>query len=212
MKKIGFTLAELLVTIAIVGIVASITLASMHRIMPDKDKGMVLKAYKTLMDINKDILEDPSLYVIGGRINGTPTICNRVLACTERPLDPDTKYTGCEGANKYIRLVMDRMVIAQSISNTNPARFITSDGMEYRLQGTSTNTNDIHYTLTLDTRNPSRQNCVYNSSTCPNPRLFTFNITPDGFIEPTDNLSRAYLMNPSDLSDRDADLQRASEL
>ncbi len=211
MKKIGFTLAELLVAMAIIGVVAAVTLANIHRITPDKDKGMVLKAYKTIMDINKEILEDPSLYLIGTNINGTSTPCTHILACTQRPSDTtayDATYTGM---NKYPKLLQDYMSIAQRFDPTNPYRFITSDGMDYSLAVQEPNTNNLHYILTLDTRNTARQNCTYNSTTCRNPRLFTFEIDHDGFISPTDPLSRAYLMNPSELNDREADLQQADQ-
>ena len=65
MKK-GFTLAELLVTLGTIGVLAAITAPMITGLMPDKNKMMVIKAYKTLSDINQELLDDPSIYFSDG--------------------------------------------------------------------------------------------------------------------------------------------------
>ena len=47
MKKLGFTLTEVLLSMAIIGIVASITAPSLINVMPNKDKMQTLKYQKT---------------------------------------------------------------------------------------------------------------------------------------------------------------------
>ena len=56
MNKKGFTLAEVLIALAIIGVTAAITAPMLSSLMPDKHKAMVLKYYKTITDINKDLL------------------------------------------------------------------------------------------------------------------------------------------------------------
>ena len=54
MKKNGFTLAELLIAIGIIGIVAAVTAPQLNKLLPDENKSKVLKAYKALNDINEE--------------------------------------------------------------------------------------------------------------------------------------------------------------
>ena len=58
MKKTGFTLSELLIALGIAGIVTVLAMPAIQRIMPDNDKGMVVKAYQIVSEINKNILFD----------------------------------------------------------------------------------------------------------------------------------------------------------
>jgi len=46
MKKLGFTLSEIIVTLCIIGVVAAITAPLIENLVPDKNKMMVLKYYK----------------------------------------------------------------------------------------------------------------------------------------------------------------------
>ena len=57
MKKIqkGFTMAEILITLAIIGVVAAIALPAVTSLMPDKNKIMYLKAYDSLASTVKDL-------------------------------------------------------------------------------------------------------------------------------------------------------------
>ncbi len=90
----------------------------------------------------------------------------------------------------------------------NRYTFTTSDGVDWELNGTA----NTGYTLTIDTHNPQRDNCSYSSSSCKNPRKFIFQISNDAIITGSDSLTRAYLLNPDDLSDRNADLKKAATL
>ena len=62
MKKFGFTLSELLITVGIVGVVAALTAPAVSNIMPDKNKMMFMKNYKELTTITEKLLQDPELY------------------------------------------------------------------------------------------------------------------------------------------------------
>jgi len=50
MKKNAFTLAEIVVTLGIIGIVTAMTAPSLMNLMPDKSKVEVLKVYKLIND------------------------------------------------------------------------------------------------------------------------------------------------------------------
>ena len=81
MFKKGFTLAEVLVSLSIVGVVAAISAPALSNMMPDKDKLVVLKAYKSLKDATQELMNDPGYY-----INFSDNNANCVgLACTAQP-------------------------------------------------------------------------------------------------------------------------------
>ena len=59
MKKFGFTLSELLITVGIVGVVAALTAPAVSNIMPDRNKMMFMKNYKELTTITEKLLQVP---------------------------------------------------------------------------------------------------------------------------------------------------------
>ena len=80
MIKKGFTLAEVVVTLGVVGVVTAITAPSLINLMPDKNKVQVLKVYKLINDANIEFLNDPGFYTSNGTCLG--------FDCEEPPLRP----------------------------------------------------------------------------------------------------------------------------
>ncbi len=62
MKKNAFTLAETLVMMAIVGIIAVVTVSGYQKIRPNKDMFMLKKAYDTLSNTVASLANDDILY------------------------------------------------------------------------------------------------------------------------------------------------------
>ena len=62
MKKTGFTLTELLITIAIIGVVAALSAPVVTNLTPDKNKMMFMKNYNEVVAITEKLLSDPELY------------------------------------------------------------------------------------------------------------------------------------------------------
>lgn len=216
MKIKGFTLAEILVALGVIGIIAAMVIPSIHSSMPDKDKGKVLKAYKLLNEINSEIFSDPSLYMLNDNC------AQNVLYCIDKPLDKDVNTThnnnNYEGLNKYPYLLAENMNLSVPISTSSSNyTFTTADGLGWTLVSKAASVAGISgavpafYTVTIDVGNPKRQACVYSTS-CTNPGRFQFRVQSNGSVTAVDNLTRAYLMNPNNLSDRSADLQTAKNL
>ena len=61
MKK-AFTLAEALIALMIIGVIAALILRTLNRVTPDKEKVMYIKAYHTLEQVVADTINDPSKY------------------------------------------------------------------------------------------------------------------------------------------------------
>ena len=202
MKKIGFTLAEVLVALTIIGVLAAITAPMLDSLIPDKNKVKVLKAYTTISKINQDLLNDPSLYMPD---NNDPP-CEG-LACTDAPSDP--RYQNISGTRKYGSLVRQKLNISATRVWPNEEIFTTADGIQWTIRYEGAN--DHHITIDLDT--DSNNNCTYD--TCANgtkPDRFEFTVLDNGAVRGRDSLTKAYLMNPNKLNDKKTDLAKAKTL
>lgn len=63
MKKLkGFTLTELMIALAVLGILVAVVTPAIMKTRPDKTKFMVKKAYYTTQDVVSKLINDPSLY------------------------------------------------------------------------------------------------------------------------------------------------------
>ena len=62
MKKLGFTLSELLVAIGVVAVGAALVAPTISNIVPDKNKIKVINCYNKINEINQKLLNAPDLY------------------------------------------------------------------------------------------------------------------------------------------------------
>lgn len=62
MKKIGFTLTEILVMVGVIGIIAVVTIVSLSGKRPDKDAIMLKKAYKSMSEVVATVVNNEDLY------------------------------------------------------------------------------------------------------------------------------------------------------
>ena len=62
MNKRGFTLAEVLISLGIVGVCAAILSPAIVNIMPDKNKTRVLQYYSAISNANVELLNDDEIY------------------------------------------------------------------------------------------------------------------------------------------------------
>lgn len=203
MKKHGFTLTELLVTLGIIGVVAAILAPTLGNLMPDKNKAMVLKIYKNISEITDDLLKDSTVYYRVQDCTG--------LQCTGMPRASEYQNAKYEGANKYVNLLAANLQLSEEnpTFSGNTAKFTTMDGVEWSFklpQGGSYN-----QTLTVDLNGSDKgKNCHYGED-CKKPDQFIFTILESGKIIGADPLTIAYLNNPLKLNDKKADLQMAEE-
>ena len=98
MKKFGFTLSEILITVGIVGVVAALTAPAVSNIMPDRNKMMFMKNYKELTTITEKLLQDPELYYTTYTLDAdgkkVPTCVG--LSCYNAPLrEPFKSASDC---------------------------------------------------------------------------------------------------------------------
>jgi len=201
MKKQGFTLAEMVISITIVGAIAAVSIPLISNIIPDRKKIQVLKVHKLLTTINQDILSDPSLYLQTENCTG--------LGCRAKPLESNwttvNDLKNCDsGDSKYLAILADRLKASEySIVSDNPqGSFTTQDGIAWSFDKDN---NVVELTIDIDS---AGENCTH-SSACASPDQFSFRVVESGLVFGADPLTITYLKNPHNLSDRNNDFHNS---
>ena len=205
MKKFGFTLAEVIVTLGIIGLLAAITAPLLGSLTPDQNKIKVLKAYKILSDVTIEILNDPSLYLKnseGERLN-----------YTEQPTHLDYLDSKYKGDNKFSYILASKLELnAEPSASGNDVTFTTIDGINW----VTSPVTESGVNITIDLDEPeSGEDKTYDEFTegsKPKPDRFSFEVDLRGNVRGGDSLTKAYLANPNKLNDKKADYAKAEEL
>lgn len=201
MKKNGFTLSELLITMGVIAIVAAITAPLLSGLVPDKDKVQVLKIYKTIVTSNQELLEDSSL---NWSQDAQGELCTKGLLCTGIPYAPkylDSQKYGSE--YKYRYLLADKLSLIEGPNEGNPFTFTTADSVEWAIE----QTDDSNHIITIKLNNKG-DDCTY-STACKKPAKFAYRVDSDGRVYGNDPLTEAFLNNKFKLNDRKKDRSNA---
>lgn len=220
MKKIGFTIMEVLVALAVVGIVAAIVVPQITSVLPDENKLKVLKIQKMLTEINAELLNDKAIYYeVEDGANGLLI----GLASIRTPRISPYNNEFFTGNRKYINLLADKLDYDINRNSTLEGNFednfYTKDGIyweipNYTVQLIPGNPHTIMtYTLLVDFSGDGvGVDCSYEPVLCPNPDRFEFTIDTYGKVTGRDPLTRAYIENPDRLNEKTADFVRAKEI
>lgn len=201
MFKKGFTVAEILVALGVIGIVAAISSPILSNVIPDRDKISMLKAYKNLNDITQEIVNDPGYYINGTNCEG--------LGCTDQALaiSNDTTYSGNgKYANLLARSFNGEDKKATKISDT-VYTFEAADNSSWKIEKNGSN----HY-VTVDINGSDEGKNSHYTSEVKKPDQFIFLVKPNGAIHPNDALTDAYLRTKSNLKNNKNDLKEAAVL
>ena len=186
MKKFGYTLAELMVAMTVIGVIAAVAAPVLLNIIPDKNKVKVLKYYAMLDDTINQIFEDESVYhprTIAPNyndgyitsINGTDPCSG--LTCLEEPFED---------------LLQTRLIDG------------VRDGSTWNI------TDNENGTFIINVVVDGRERKQYSVGDTRNINSFNFRIEQSGNILAGDPLTDAYLSNPSKLNDKRNDLDTAA--
>ena len=225
MKKRGFTLAEILVTLGIIAVASAILAPAITNMRPDRYKFKVLDCYRLANEATEAMLSNPEIYYRQPIDSSTPTSaflsngmlnpntqygCNG-LRCTLRPTLSQFNSTNYSGDCKYPNLMMAMLNlenVTQCTSSITEASGMMQSQIEWHIYVIPpASLNGYQITIDLD-HSSNSANCAY--TTCSNPDMFIFKVSPSGDISGIDKLTQVYLSNMAN-TDKSADFEEAAQ-
>lgn len=205
-KKLAFTFAEVLITLGIVGIIASIILASLKQHQPDRHKLLFKKAYNNIERVVTEIINDDYLYPEGTKADGSAYLGLDMINNEVKINDDSTSYVGNK---KFCNLFALKLNTISSDDINCPGTpggngsfgtpsFITNEGIAYYIPSTNF-TGDT--TITIDVNGDKEPNCKYNAASCPAPDKYEIIVSPDGGIHVDGDLEKSYLRSNTVVKD-----------
>ena len=200
LKKIkAFTLAEVMVVLAVMGILAAIMLPTIAGIRPNKNKAMFKKAYYIAERLVFEMVNDESLY---------PTTSDTVgLDNTYEAKLYDETFKGTDKFCKlFTRKVNTTSATINCVANravpTNAGpSFTTSDGIDWYMPITSFRNDAVIY---VDVNGREKDpNCQYDANTCKRPDIFQIKVKKDGKMYVDGTIESKYLGSNDNLQDQD---------
>lgn len=206
-NKKGFTLAEIMIAMATLGVIAAIVVPTLSKFMPDSNKIMARKAYYTLEQVINDLINDEAEY---------PS--TEVDAqSTPRGFNFTTKgaTTIPASTSKFCYLFTQQMNTIGNVSCSSSGNnsFTSSDGINWMMQNTTTFTiaiDNYDAKIGFDVNGSKDPNCfesAYTSTLFPStgactagkkPDRYEFGIRYDGRIQALTGTS--FLTSPTEFT------------
>ncbi len=217
MKKSGFTLAELMITLGIIGIGAALVAPAISNLMPNKNKIYALKAYNSISEITNHILDDQTIYyhklvVTDGEARGTNDCIG--LGCTYMPVATPYNTNDYTGTKKYGELLNAFLAKEPAIGERD--EFVMENNVIFKITDTDEDVNTdnkkvLHTKIELKVPGKEENDKTF-SETCKRPNIFTLEVDTYGKLTPTDPMLKAYLESPTSMSNIKKDINRATQL
>ena len=222
MKK-AFTLTELLIGLAVIGILVAILLPIIFNILPDQNALMAKRAYYTVQTVVSDLINDEACYpdqtALGkkGFDDGYGYI-----NCQKWGADDHTKISNEDAFSKFVTLVTDKLEIkGEPTINSNNATFTTKDGFVWNVlyknntnaSGYSTVVEDFFAVITVDVNGSEKPSCGQSQVTAGcNPAItkgfdqFGIVLGADGKLEILDAWARSAVKVNKDIAGNENDI------
>lgn len=218
MKKFGYTLAEILIAITIIGIMTAVMLPLVNNTKPDKTKVMYLKTYDSLVEILNNVTYNSQIFAVSTQSDGqTYDISKCPLFDTERRTiegNNEEEILVTQGGNdKLCSVVAASYGVApddDSCSDNaaySDANFLTNlsftnnYGIQFKfIVNTIDVANGVYPTeIYVDVDGANGNNCIYDEDTCQRPDRFIFLVSPTGHLIPADEMGQAYIQTRTNL-------------
>ena len=195
-KSDGFTLAEILVTLAVLGILASIMLPIIGKVSPNKHKSLFKKAYYVAERMIYEMVNDEDLYPSTGNTDGFDNVDAIVYlgqSYGSSSDDAKKKSKFCNIFGRKVNTTSDTSYCDNdhaSFSNNGPS-FRTTDGIAWYMPYTDFTANSAQ-TIRVDVNGDKSPNCTYSSS-CQDPDRFEIKVEKDGKMYVNGTKEKEYL-------------------
>ena len=211
MKK-AFTLAEILIALGIIGVVASLVTPAVVRLRPDNNKITYLKIYDTLSDSIRRLSSNNILF----------PACQDNIYCQKHPLINTSGramrngYIIPEGNTKFCRLLAEEITTYRQdtieAACSNMEGYVYSDdsflersmhtrrNQDYIITTSLTKGAQIEYQTDIyfDINGDKEPNCIY-SEECREPDRFKLMVAADGTVIPADAAGQRYIIERKNL-------------
>lgn len=203
MKK-GYTLAETLIALSLIGIITAITAPLASKFVPDTNKIAFLRTYDSVNQAIEYLYSNEQIYPINNAGDNIDYTTYPFYNITAVILD-NVQYSADNA--KFCKL----LAMAFNGENTNCSSafpintydaatrsFVSRNGTEFWVQTDRRENNGNAYyesIINFDIDGISKgRNCTYNANNCPRPDRFTLHIMSDGMVIVDNALENDYIL------------------
>lgn len=200
MKKLGFTLSELLVAIGIVAVGAALVAPTVSNIVPDKNKIKVINCFNKINEINQKLLNAPDLYTSKYEYDEDEKDARKLIYFGFADDGVPLRYKGdstnegaYSGGNKYQSLFSEMLTSERTTGTIN-----LENGSQIEIVNQTWDRSvkpyltTIFITFDIDGKDKSK-NCSYDGNKCKKPDIFKFKVDESGNVTAGDPMTDAYL-------------------
>ena len=120
----GFTLAELLITVGIIGVISAVSIPAISSLRPDKTKIMYLKTYDTLVQAINSLASNSKLYPVCYDPENINANCSEYpLINTDIPIDNRFNGANFRGDKKLCNLIAESLGIDADETNCQTSTY-----------------------------------------------------------------------------------------
>jgi len=201
--KRGFTLAEILISVGIIGVVAALMLPMVNKYKPDENKIRFLQTYTTIMEIMPGIVNNKDAYPLMSVYGITATVYDEYpLMNVNHVVNIDgTDYSGTKKICRLLAMGLNTTgsinctdnYNANILNETFSPSFKSVNGVEYLVQ-TYLSGNSYRTEVMIDVNGSGNgANCYIVNEGCREPDRFLITIGPDGQVNAGDSMGKEHL-------------------
>mgnify|MGYP002857996394 CR=1 FL=1 len=206
MNKKGFTLAEVLITLGIIGVIAALTMPAIVNSKPNEEKIAFINMYDSVSNKIHELANNsryfPACQQLTGVDEGGNNVINEYcfpgfpLYNTSKGIDNVTEH---EGDYKICNLLAEAMNAVTNNCNAEVHSFILSNNQQFIFNvarqfnyNAENSSGKFLMIVEFDVNGNGTPNCSY-SNVCQNPDRFRIAFTADGEGHALDQASQYYL-------------------
>lgn len=193
MKKYGFSLGEMLVTIGIVAFLAAVLLPVLKNVLPNEELMLFKKSYYITERAIAELVNDDDLYPEADAEDNPYLGNTTTVEYNGKNYQGDTKF--CE----LFAMKLNRMSEIDCTEKTftdgvvPDGTLTTNDKVVWLLPITAFDSETVAQDIQMDVNGDKAPNCFYDAETCKKPDRFTVHVYQDGRVMVDGIMEREYL-------------------